>query len=165
MPTHQMRMQHRVQIRQKPLADFPRLPGFVRCLDGHINEYRRAQKVGFRHEAPVTAVRGIAAIVAQDKVTACGHGDRAVVVTRVRQPVAVGLYERLTVYIDDALANFYSVSGHADQTLDVVLVGFWRSAEDNHLLTPRLAPEAQVVTGEGNRRVVAHAAHKQVVAD
>ena len=167
MPAHQARMQQRVQVREEAFPSLARLPGIVGRLDGHIDEHGRAQDVGFGHEAPVTAVKGIVAIIAQDKVAARGHGDRAVVIGRVGRAVAIGLGQRRAVDHKRLPGGFprRSPGMPISRLMKSCVRARNRRAKNDHLLTARLAPEAQMVVREGHAGVVAEAAHEQMIAD
>ena len=73
-------MQQRIAVRVKPFANLARLPGVFGRFHGHVDEHGRADNVGLRDKAPVAAVVGVVAIIAQHEIAARGNGHRAVII-------------------------------------------------------------------------------------
>src|SRR5580704_15226399 len=163
-PAHFARVDQSTEIRFKPLRHVPWLPHFLRRGDRHINDLRRADNIRSRHEAPITAVVGILAIVTHHEIVVRRHRKRRPIFHRVRWLVAVWLVERLPAYVDHALLDFDRVARQADRALDEIRIPRQRSAEHDNLLPLRIPPQGHVKVRKRNAHVVAEAAHNQVIA-
>src|SRR5260370_18446041 len=79
-------MEERVGISEKAFTNLPRLPGFGRNVQRHVNHDGSADDIVARDAAPEAAVIGIAAIVAHGEITIVGNaiGESDVLVTARR---------------------------------------------------------------------------------
>src|SRR5262249_5903194 len=117
-------------------------------------------------KAPVAAIPGVFAIVAEHEIVALGNGYWAEIFRWVRRIVPVRLAQRLAIYEHSSLTDLHRIARHSDQPLyEVVLVAGDRRLKYHHLLALGLAPETDVIAREGQANVVAEPAHEQMVAD
>src|SRR5215467_98382 len=75
-PTNFGRMNDGVGISGDAVENFAGAPGFMGCINGHINHDRRADNVVTRNAPDEAAIQGIFAIVAHHKETVFWNGVR-----------------------------------------------------------------------------------------
>jgi hypothetical protein len=164
LPANTAGMDQHAGVRFKPDGRETRAPDVigVRRVDRHINDQRRTDDVGARHEAPETAVARIISIVAHHEIFAGRHHDFAVhhVIRKIVGPllrhaaiehadarrriifhhgrlVAVGvlrvwLAELRTVDEHLALHDFYVVAGQANAALDKIRIALFGQRRAEH---------------------------------
>src|SRR5271168_2044045 len=75
LPSHSTRMDNGIRIRIKSFANLAWLPGILPDVQRHVNHHRRSDNVISRNTAPEAAVVGIAAIIANCKITFVRNGE------------------------------------------------------------------------------------------
>src|SRR5712664_40487 len=176
VPAHDSGMQEGIRVGKKPLANLPRLPG-IRCgFERHVDHHRRADHIFSRHTAPESAVHGITTIIAHDEIAILRNPVRKLHVLlavwsqsrrcRFGGTSGVILDEFLSVDPDGAIVNVDCFTRQADDALHIIgLIGSEGRLENHDLLALGRTPERHVPIGEGHARVVADAAHDEVIAD
>src|ERR1700722_9632630 len=176
LPPNLARMKDRARIRQKSLANLPRLPGIWRHIQRHINHHRRPNDVLTRHAAPKPAVVRVRPIVAHRKITIVWDLVRKLDVrvtgrrtSRRRgftRPDRVILHLLLPIHVNRSAVNVDDVARQADRPLHIIrrIRRKWR-LENNHLLPPRIAPQRNMPIRERHASVVPDPAHDQVIPD
>src|SRR5229473_94146 len=165
LPAHLARMNHRVDVSRKTLGHVPRLPYFLRRINGHVNHQRRPDNIRARHEAPVAAVVGILPIVAHHEIFAGRNAHRWPRLERVRRILAVRFVEGFPVDVHHALLHLQRIARQTNDAFDEIRISRQGRAEHDYLLPLRFAPKRHVPVGEWNARVVPDAAYDQVIAD
>src|ERR1700730_13799850 len=166
LPAHQTRMNQRVRVGKEALANLPGLPGVGRDVERHIYHYRRADNIFAWNAAPEAAVVRIAAIVAHHEITVVRNFVRLPQIVRIAAANCVAFVQPLTVHPHRTIVDINGISRQADNALHVVR-GIRREGwfENDDLLAMRIAPQRHMPIREGHARVVADAAHDQVIAD
>src|SRR5580704_18518788 len=169
-------MENRARIRQKSLANLPRLPSIGRHIQRHINHYRRPNNVLPRHAAPKSAVVRIRPIVTHRKITIVRNLVRKLDVrvtgwrtsgrSRLAWPNRVILHLLLPIHVNRPAVNIDDISRQPDRPLHIIRrVRRKRRLKNDHLLAPRIPPQRYMPIRERHSRVVSDPAHDQVIPD
>src|SRR5262249_47563075 len=141
LPAHDTGVQDGIRIGKKTFAYLPRLPGFGRYVERHVNDYRRTDDVTARDWAPETAVVGISPIVTHHEIMIRGNFVRGVQFVRLGRATGVFLDEPYPIDPNGAIVNVDGVAREPDDALDVIRrIRRKGRFKDDHLLTLRIAP-------------------------
>src|SRR5216683_762744 len=159
-------MQQGVPISKKALTNVAGSPRAAGRVHGHVNHNRSADNVLAGNTTHKTTVEGILTVVAHHKIAIGRNFVRALHVVTLGPALGVTFVKPLAIDPNSAVADIERFSRQADDAFHNVLrLGWNNGPEDDNLLALGIAPERHVPIGERNARVVADAAHDEVIAD
>src|SRR6266436_3599715 len=159
-------MQQGVPISKKALTNVAGSPRAAGRVHGHVNHNRSADNVLAGNTTHKTTVEGILTVVAHHKIAIGRNFVRALHIVTLGPALGVTFVKPLAIDPNSAVADIERFSRQADDAFHNVLrLGWNNGPENDNLLTLGIAPERHVPIGEGNTRVIADAAHDEMIAD
>src|SRR6266568_1318943 len=159
-------MQQGVSVSKKALTNVAGSPRAAGCVHGHVNHNRSADNVFAGNTTHKTTVEGILTVVAHHKIAIGRNFVRALQVVTLGPALGVTFVKPLAIDPNSAVVDIERFPGQANDAFhDVLRLGWNNGPEDDNLLALRIAPERHVPVGKGNTRVIADAAHDEMIAN